>query len=88
MLVCANCGRENRDPLVDVTGWTCGYCHHGPLLRIADPAQAPQNPPNPGPDPGRIVAAGALGATVGGVFLGPIGAVAGGLIGAFIGAKQ
>ncbi len=87
VVYCQNCGRYNEDPgAPDLTGWTCGYCGSGALIRI----QAPPPPTHPqaGTDPGRVVAGGALGAAIGAAFGGLPGAALGAVVGAFFGARR
>jgi hypothetical protein len=79
-LVCKTCGTHNApDPGGDEGLYRCGYCGNPTLMRVV---QAPQRNPAD-----KTVAGAAIGATLGGLFLGPYGALAGALLGGAVGSK-
>lgn len=75
VLVCASCGQQNRDPdrTINLTGWTCGHCGRGPLVRITRPQRQP--------DAGPALAGLGVGALAGAAVAGPLGAIIGGALG-------
>lgn len=81
MLVCTNCGRENNDilPTQETTGWTCGHCGGGPLVRIPRPPAQPNAAP---------FVLGGIGAAAGFAVAGPVGALVGGVLGLLTGAAK
>jgi hypothetical protein len=75
VLVCRNCGSVNSDPGGDPRRLNCGVCGLPQLQRVATKAE-------------KMLAAGIAGATVGGLALGPIGALGGALLALLIGKQQ
>jgi hypothetical protein len=75
-IVCQACGATYQDPGGDLSGYYCTNCGNSAFMR----QQAPSSSSGP-----RAVAGGAIGATIGGVLLGPGGALLGGILGAMVG---
>ena len=78
MLVCRNCGAQNRDIGVDPSRLLCWRCHHQELARV------PEEPPLHKEGVGGAI----LGSGVGWLLGGPPGAVIGAVIGAIFGENE
>jgi hypothetical protein len=84
MLQCQNCGTLNNDPGGDPASYYCGACGQPRLYRLS---QVPFGPPS-GNNNNNALALAVAGATIGGLWVGPVGAIIGGTLGAILGANN